>query len=658
MGFPNPPVIANIVQEGFDVNSNGDLVYLAQLVGSGVNNSNDGVIYSTAWASPGTVVREGDSVPNLPGLTLGTLGAEGNVARDNDYFPQIDDLGRVAFQATLRGAGVTASNERAIFVANNQSAPSLIVRANDQAPGYPTGTRITGFPIHPRLANDGGFSFIGNVSSGTNCIWVWGPNGLTKHLGSGDQAPGFPPGHTIQVVNEISRVGDNGHVLVVGLVAPGDRTAIWVGTAGSPRLAFADGMRVTGLPAGAIVEVDDQVELNGAGELLLKVVIYPGVGPREEGVLAWSALRGPRLIARRGRQVTVDGVGLRTFRDFTLGGESLVLEPVAGATGKSAGSLDDNGSVAFVAEFTTAPFTALVTTNIRAAGRVPGFFGVESPVNLLWQQTGTVNGGAPGQVFNWFRNSSGNLEGRYVGFVGDTNWSVVGSGDFDNDGVLDLVWHNTATGEAALWLMNANAAGLKALRFLGATPAGQAWRCRVVNDVDTNGVPDLVWQNETTGVVGLWLMTTSGSGGSIAFQTTWLGVWAPPDSASLPWRVVGAADFDGDYVSDLLFRYEGNTVPTIQGSMGVLTLRGGTITNWFGIAGVADLSWQVAGTADMNADGQQDILWRNMTSGQFAYWPMNGFRNTGYVPVTVLPTGWTLVRASDVRSFNGPTGGQ
>ena len=35
-----------------------------------------------------------------------------------------------------------------------------------------------------------------------------------------------------------------------------------------------------------------------------------------------------------------------------------------------------------------------------------------------------------------------------------TDWAVAGTGDFNADGYADIVWYNTSTGQAVIWLMN------------------------------------------------------------------------------------------------------------------------------------------------------------------------------------------------------------
>ena len=47
-----------------------------------------------------------------------------------------------------------------------------------------------------------------------------------------------------------------------------------------------------------------------------------------------------------------------------------------------------------------------------------------------------------------------------------TQWSIAGTGDFDDDGKSDLLWHNDVTGATELWEMNGFA--LKAAQQIAA----------------------------------------------------------------------------------------------------------------------------------------------------------------------------------------------
>ena len=59
--------------------------------------------------------------------------------------------------------------------------------------------------------------------------------------------------------------------------------------------------------------------------------------------------------------------------------------------------------------------------------------------------------------------------------MADTNWKLRGAADFDQDGMSDLFWQNTATGHLSVWLMN----GATVRTMLAPTPglmADHAWR--------------------------------------------------------------------------------------------------------------------------------------------------------------------------------------
>jgi hypothetical protein len=99
----------------------------------------------------------------------------------------------------------------------------------------------------------------------------------------------------------------------------------------------------------------------------------------------------------------------------------------------------------------------------------------------------------------------------------DMAWSLIGIGDFNNDGKADLLWRkNVATGgdvtnDLDLWLMNSAASRLSSTAF---TSPGTAWSLASSTsgigdgkvDFNADNKRDLLWRNASTGQLSLWQM--------------------------------------------------------------------------------------------------------------------------------------------------------
>jgi len=188
-----------------------------------------------------------------------------------------------------------------------------------------------------------------------------------------------------------------------------------------------------------------------------------------------------------------------------------------------------------------------------------------------------------------------NLTGTYT--VSVSNRRTAPS-DFGGDGISDLLWINNSTGLVGLW----NPDGGTGFTYQVFGQGDPNWQLQDTGDFNNDTRADLVWRNTATGIVGLW--SSNGSGG-FTYQ-----VYDPGDRN---WQIQGVADLNGDGRSDIIWSNP------VSGQLG-FWYGGSSGTFTYQTIGQSDRNWQIAGTGDFNNDGRADIVWRNTATSQSGLW--------------------------------------
>jgi hypothetical protein len=210
--------------------------------------------------------------------------------------------------------------------------------------------------------------------------------------------------------------------------------------------------------------------------------------------------------------------------------------------------------------------------------------------------------------------------------VSGTNWRAVATGRFNPYDDTDIVWQNDTTGEVRIWLM----AGTTELFEVpiacppGGTPPSPSWKIAAAGYFgkpfapgQRDGMTDLLFRNEDTGAMHFWLLD-----GTTARQEI-----ALPQSATVlddsAWRVEGAGFFDEafDPWSDLVW-YNRRT-----GRILVWRMNGTALdTEILLTATQTDTNWRLIGTGNFHGDptAYPELLCRNYQTGELRVWSFDG----------------------------------
>jgi hypothetical protein len=171
----------------------------------------------------------------------------------------------------------------------------------------------------------------------------------------------------------------------------------------------------------------------------------------------------------------------------------------------------------------TAPWTIVGQRDVSGDGAT----------DLFWRN------GSTGELLIWLVRNIGVTGGGPLG-AAPSPWAVAGLADFDADGVGDVLWYNPSTGQAVIWLVSSSGPSVSDGGSPGSAPS--PWTVGGTGDFNGDGMGDILWYNTSTGQAVIWFISGKSviGGGS-------------PGSAPPPWTIAGTGDFNGDGMRDILW---------------------------------------------------------------------------------------------------------
>jgi hypothetical protein len=188
----------------------------------------------------------------------------------------------------------------------------------------------------------------------------------------------------------------------------------------------------------------------------------------------------------------------------------------------------------------------------------------------------------------------------FIGQIG-TNVAIDGSGDFNHDGLSDLLLHadNLSAATRTFYIDQMTPNGVQGAFTLGATST--EWVVDAIGDFNGDATSDVLLHRD--------------AGGARTFEVFSINnhaVQAAPilGTTGTDWVVDGSGDFNHDGTSDILLHHDVGGVRTLE----VLSIVNNTVQA-APVLGQIGADWQVDGIGDFNHDGTSDILMHHDSGG-------------------------------------------
>jgi Tol biopolymer transport system component len=227
-------------------------------------------------------------------------------------------------------------------------------------------------------------------------------------------------------------------------------------------------------------------------------------------------------------------------------------------------------------------------------------------------------------VFGSFYGALGPWSNEWQLWVRDRRAPATPFGDFDGDGLVDLLARRSTTG--ALILHPGTGAGLYAGTAIGANGWNAMDVIARLGDFDRDGREDVLARQTSTGDLLLYPGRSTRLAPRVRIGTGWGRMR----------EITPVGDFDGDGYADVA------AVESATGNLYLYPGRGTSLAprRLIGRGGWNGMS-ELTGVGDFTLDSRPDLVARSTSTGELFVYPGN---RTGFTPRVRLGTGWKPMR--------------
>jgi hypothetical protein len=250
----------------------------------------------------------------------------------------------------------------------------------------------------------------------------------------------------------------------------------------------------------------------------------------------------------------------------------------------------------------------------------------------------------------------------FAGGANDPQPVVYGeAGDFDSDGVSDMVLQSSkngyleitsmSTGESTL-LVKCRERSNGTSRCKAVKMNGRNWMMVGNGDYDGDGVTDILFRKHRKGIQKTGPVTVFFMDGDRVRETVKLSnerckqrrngstrCKFVKTRVKKEWQIVGSGDYNGDGYSDVLLHHAS------ENKFDLWTMKGGGIHESEFLPDDFGNAAEVIASGDFDGDGMSDILWRDLESGETDIWGLTQDSTLG--PLEGGGNPWSAIGAGE-----------